>query len=149
MNGHTVTGNRFAARRALMLFATATNTLASGTAPAAPGPDVVTDFARIISYLLLIIVIIAVTVWLMRRLGHYQYSAQGKLRVLDSLPVGTREKILLIEVGKQQLLVGITPTRLDTLHVLSENIDLREHAAPTVQQWASQLRDRWRQGSSR
>ena len=39
------------------------------------------------------------------------------MKVLATLPLGTRERIVLIDAGGQQLLLGITPTQINTLHV--------------------------------
>ena len=34
--------------------------------------------------------------------------------------MGARERVVLIQVGKQQMLLGVAPGRVQTLHVLDE-----------------------------
>lgn len=41
-----------------------------------------------------------------------------KMRITDTISLGLREKILLLQVGKKQLVLGITPGRIETLLVL-------------------------------
>lgn len=44
---------------------------------------------------------------------------QGKLmHIRGATAVGTREKVVLLEIGKQVLVLGVTPGRINTLHCL-------------------------------
>lgn len=61
--------------------------------------------------------------WLLRRVARFNRSADGQLRILGGLPVGNRERIVLVQVGKTQLLIGVAPGRVQTLHVLDEPIE--------------------------
>lgn len=55
--------------------------------------------------------------WFVKRFGQGTFSGNPHMRVLATLPLGTRERIVLIDAGGQQLLLGITPTQINTLHV--------------------------------
>lgn len=57
-----------------------------------------------------------------RRFGSGTFSANTQLKIISSMPLGTRERIVLIDAGGQQLLLGITPTNINTLHVFAEPI---------------------------
>ena len=70
--------------------------------------------------LLLVIALIGFLAWLLRRLGRVQGGAAGGLRVLGGLSLGARERVVLIQVGGRQLLLGVAPGRVQTLHVLDE-----------------------------
>lgn len=50
--------------------------------------------------------------------GHAQF------RVLASLPVGQRERIVLMQAGQKQIVVGVAPGRVNALHVLDESLDV-------------------------
>lgn len=51
------------------------------------------------------------------------FSSQGEIiRTLATVSLGLKEKIALIQVGEQQLLIGITPQSIQTLLVLDEVI---------------------------
>ncbi|MBL8258795.1 MAG: flagellar biosynthetic protein FliO [Candidatus Competibacteraceae bacterium] len=52
--------------------------------------------------------------WLLRR---YALPRDGLIRVVGGLPLSGRERLLLIEVDRTRLLLGVTATRIQTLHV--------------------------------
>ncbi len=55
--------------------------------------------------------------WFVKRFGQGTFAGNTHMKVLATLPLGTRERIVLIDAGGQQLLLGITPTQINTLHV--------------------------------
>lgn len=65
-----------------------------------------------------VLAVIVGVAWLMKRSGRFQMGAGGGLRVLGGLSMGTRERVVLLQVGDTQLLVGVAPGRVQTLHVL-------------------------------
>ncbi len=50
-------------------------------------------------------------------------GAQPGMRVVSMLALSPRERLLLVQVGKQQLLLGSSPQGLSCLHLLPEAID--------------------------
>ncbi len=76
--------------------------------------------------LLLILVLIGAMAWLLRRFGGGMpgLGGMGPMRVLASLSVGARERLLLVQVGEEQLLLGVSPAGIRTLHTLAEPIEL-------------------------
>jgi flagellar protein FliO/FliZ len=68
--------------------------------------------------------------FLLRRFGKFSAPAGGALRVLGGLSLGTRERVVLMQVGDQQLLIGVAPGRVQTLHVLTHPVQAETpHAA--------------------
>jgi len=68
--------------------------------------------------LLLVLGIFFLCVWSMRKVNGLVVNNADKMRVVGGLSLGMREKVVLLQVGKKQLLLGVTPGRIDTLHVL-------------------------------
>jgi flagellar protein FliO/FliZ len=60
--------------------------------------------------------------WLLRRLHGLPGSTHRALRVVATLPVGTRERIAIIQAGETQVLIGLSPGRIQTLHVLGQPV---------------------------
>ena len=60
--------------------------------------------------------------WFMRRLGGLPGSGGGALRVLGGVSLGQRERVVLLQAGDKQLLIGVAPGQIRTLHVLDEPI---------------------------
>ena len=58
-------------------------------------------------------------------------SGHDRFKVLASLPVGTRERIVLMQAGDRQIVLGVAPGRINTLHVLDEPLDFGVRRAGT------------------
>jgi len=65
--------------------------------------------------LLLVLAIFAGLAWLLRRSGTLTRSEKGQLSVIAGLSIGMRERLVLVRVGDKQLLLGVTPGRIDKL----------------------------------
>ncbi len=70
--------------------------------------------------------------WLLKRLNRLHGSAGGALKVVDGLALGTRERVVLIQVGEEQILVGVAPGRVEALHVLAQPVAQVQQRAPTA-----------------
>ena len=61
--------------------------------------------------------------WLARRFNRLQSTADGSLRVLGGISMGARERVVLVQVGDTQLLLGVAPGRINMLHQLEEPLE--------------------------
>jgi len=75
---------------------------------------------QLLAGLLVVIAAIVVLAFVMRRMTGMQSRLGGDFRVLGGISLGSRERMLLVQVGDRQLLVGVAPGRVQTLHVLDE-----------------------------
>ena len=64
--------------------------------------------------------------WLAKRmrLTPGAIGSPGVIRTLAVLSLGNREKLLLVQVGEEQLLLGVTNQKITFLHELKTPIDL-------------------------
>jgi flagellar protein FliO/FliZ len=98
---------------------------------AAPAVDSGAELVRVLISLLGVIALIFFVGWLSRRAQVRVRPGGRKIRVIESMPVGIKEKVMLLEVGGTQLLVGASPTGgLRTLHVLATPV--QDDATPTA-----------------
>jgi flagellar protein FliO/FliZ len=67
-------------------------------------------------------VLILVAGWVTRRAQARVRPGGRRIRIIESLAVGMKEKVLLMEVGGTQILVGASPSGLRTLHVLDKPV---------------------------
>ena len=72
---------------------------------------------------LAVIGFILILAWLIRRTGRFGVQNNKILKVIASMSLGMREKILLIEVEGVNIVVGIAPGHIRTLHVYEKNIN--------------------------
>ena len=77
----------------------------------------------------LVLAVIFAAAWLVRRMRGFNRAAPGSLDVIADLPLGQKERAVLVRVGTQQILLGVAPGRVNTLHVLNPPIDIA--AAPS------------------
>jgi flagellar protein FliO/FliZ len=76
--------------------------------------------------LLLVLGCIVVVAWLLKRSNSFQSSANGKMKMIAGLPLGTRERAVLIQIGDEQLLLGVTTHSVNLLHKLDKPLPVDE-----------------------
>jgi flagellar protein FliO/FliZ len=91
--------------------------------PTVSQPDAGTGIVQVTLGLFVVLLIIAAAAWFTRRFGHFQATAGGTLRIVGGLHLGARERLVVVQVGDQQLLLGVAPGRVSTLHVLGSPLD--------------------------
>ena len=72
--------------------------------------------------LALVVVVIFAIAWALRRMQAAGVAGGGQMKVVAGLPVGPRERVLVVEVGGTQLLLGVTPTQIRRLHEFPEAV---------------------------
>ncbi|HKJ95943.1 MAG TPA: flagellar biosynthetic protein FliO [Gammaproteobacteria bacterium] len=116
-----VAGPRIAGLTALLLAAPAA--FAADDGMPSPGVDV-SSLLRLTVGLAVVVGAIFLVSWILRRVGGVRGGANGQMRVLGGVAVGNRERVVLVQVGETQLLVGVAPGRVQTLHVLDKPIEV-------------------------
>jgi flagellar protein FliO/FliZ len=95
---------------------------ANFAAPAAPTGAASVSGAggllRVSIALLVVLAAVLATAWLARRVRGFAAAGNGGLEILSQLPLGARERAVLIRVGERQLLLGVGSGGVRTLHVL-------------------------------
>ena len=79
--------------------------------------------------LLLVLGAVFALAWLLKRARAFGSRAGGALDVLAQVPLGQKERAVLLRVGATQILLGVAPGRVNTLYVLPEPLDLTRAAA--------------------
>lgn len=81
--------------------------------------------------LLLVLVAVFAVAWLVKNLRRFGNRVGNAVDVLADIPLGQKERAVLIKVGETQLLLGVAPGRVNTLHVLPVPIELNRPPAPS------------------
>jgi flagellar protein FliO/FliZ len=114
------------------------------TAPArlntwgANAPSPLADIGQLAVSLLIVIVLIVIAGWLFRRMRGVTAGGANPLRVVGQLTLGRRERVVLIEAGDKQVLLGVAPGRVQALHVLDERVEPPE-APPSARTFSDIL----------
>ena len=105
----------------------ATRPFAAPTTMTSPAPSGIASLGQVTLALGLVLAVIFVAAWLLRRVRGFGKTGTGVLDIIADLPVGQKERAVLIRVGTTQVLIGVAPGRVTTLHVLTEPVS----SAPT------------------
>jgi len=84
------------------------------------------DAGSMILSLLMVLTLIVICALVLKRFNLTQQSV-SQLRVVTSLSLGAKERVLVVQVGEQQLLLGVTAQKITLLETLAEPI-----AEPTL-----------------
>ncbi|HRH81169.1 MAG TPA: flagellar biosynthetic protein FliO [Thiobacillaceae bacterium] len=123
-----------AARRLFLWLSAWGASLAQAAEPVSTQPSV-TSFAALMQGLLGLAVVLAALFgffWLLRRFAPGQTGAQGVVKVVGGVMLGTREKLVVVEVGDQWLLLGVGAGQVSHLHTMPRPADARPAEAGTL-----------------
>nr|WP_178106733.1 flagellar biosynthetic protein FliO [Pseudomonas mangiferae] len=89
--------------------------------------------------LLLVVGLIFLLAWLMRRVQQIGPRSGGQvIKLVASQALGPRDRLVLVQVGGEQVLLGLTTGRITPLHVLKEPVLLPD-AEPASAEFAQRL----------
>ena len=99
----------------------ATAQAAAKTAPqigqhAASAPSL---FGAVLALLAVLALVVGLG-WLLKRMPGSGFRPPEGMKLVASLNVGAKERVVVVEVNGQQLLLGVTAGSINTLHTLSE-----------------------------
>ena len=60
--------------------------------------------------------------WCVKHFGGMTFSGNREMKVVTSIPLGTRERIALIDIKGQQFLIGVTTQQISHLHSFDEAV---------------------------
>ena len=131
---------------ALAALAVAAAPAAKAAVPAAHAPSS-PGLAGAFFALLLVLGLILGLAWLLKRMpgAGLGIRPSEQLRVVSMLSVGAKERVMVIEVGKEQLLIGVTAGGITALHTLPEPLVVAP--APALPNFAELLAKRLRKES--
>ncbi|WP_122681132.1 flagellar biosynthetic protein FliO [Pseudomonas sivasensis] len=127
---------------ALPLGAWAAEPVAQAAAVAAPvGSGLGGQLTQLVLGLLLVVGLIFVLAWLLRRVQQVGPGNAQVIEMIGSRALGPRDRLVLVQVGEEQILLGLTPGRITPLHVLKTpvNVDQSKPATPEFAQRLMEL----------
>lgn len=126
---------------------------AEDDAAAAPAPAIVhastspslitgsagTQLLQLLFGLVLVVGLIFLLAWLVRRMQQIGPRGNQAIKLLASQALSPRDRLLLVQVGEEQILLGLTPGRITPLHVLKEPVRDVEPSEPATPEFAQRL----------
>ena len=113
-------------RRTALRLAASAAACAMAPAWAADTPGAGMGMLQMLPGLGAVLALIAVMAWLARRMGMARPGGVNHLKVISERAVGTRERVVLVEVAGQWLVLGVAPGQVRAL----ANLARPEGSAP-------------------
>jgi len=112
--------NCVSAKRYLMVLAVFPWASAHSEELESPVISSLASLGKLAAALVFVIFLFVVFAKLMKRIQLGHKGAHSGLNIVSALPLGQRERIVVVQVGDEQLLLGVTSTQINTLHVLEK-----------------------------
>jgi flagellar protein FliO/FliZ len=97
----------------------------------APSPTGVTGLGQVTLSLAIVLAAIFAVAWLARRMRVIGHRKGAIIDVIAEAQMGPKERVVLLQVGGKQILVGVTAASINTLHVLETPVQLPEPGTPS------------------
>lgn len=86
-------------------------------------PSVISPLATL-GKLAVALVFVLIVFWafakIMKKMQVGQGTAHNGLQVVGALSLGQRERVVVVQAGSEQILLGVTASQINTLHVLDK-----------------------------
>ncbi|OLU34271.1 flagellar biosynthetic protein FliO [Pseudomonas sp. PA15(2017)] len=106
-------------------------------APAASG-GIAGQLVQLVIGLLLVIGLIFLLAWMMRRVQRLGPNNGKVIKIVATQALSPRDRLVLVQVGNEQILLGLTPGRINSLHVMGEPVHLAD-AEPASTEFSQRL----------
>lgn len=83
-------------------------------APAAV-PDATGSLLRTVSGLAAVLGLLVLCLWGMKRVGGGRMSSGSVVKVIGGVSVGNRERVMVLEVGDEWIVIGVAPGQVNSL----------------------------------
>ena len=112
--------------------------VATAAVPVA-GASVGGQLTQLVLGLLLVLGLIFALAWLLRRVQQAGPRQGQVIELISSRALGARDRLVLVQVGNEQILLGLTPGRITPLHVLKEPVQVPDTAQKATPEFAKRL----------
>lgn len=96
------------------------------------------QLAQLLFGLLLVIGVIFLLAWLVRRVQQIVPRGGQVIKIVATQALGPRDRLVLVQVGGEQILLGLTPGTISALHVMAEPVHFPD-AEPASAEFAQRL----------
>ncbi|MBT9540503.1 flagellar biosynthetic protein FliO [Thiobacillus sp.] len=132
--------NQPQARRAWLGLALVSLPATAAAADAAPAVSNAGSLLQVFIGLVAVLLLIFATAWAAKRLGVARGGSSNLLQVISSASVGARERVVVVEIGDNWLVVGVTPGSVNALMTLPKGEALPAATAAPHASFAANLK---------
>lgn len=114
--------------------------VANAAAAPAVNSGVAGQLTQLVLGLLLVLGLIFFLAWLLRRVQQAGPAGKGQvIELIGSRALGPRDRLMLVQVGNEQILLGLSPGTITALHVLKEPVQVPSGTEKATPEFAQRL----------
>jgi flagellar protein FliO/FliZ len=99
----------------------------ANTVELAPANPVIALLKMLVALAIVLLVLVGF-LKLLKRFQAPSLQAKSGLKLVSTYSLGQREKLMVMQVGDEHLLLGVTPTNITNLHVLPAPLELENES---------------------
>ena len=108
--------------------------------PALSNPMSSSYLIQLILGLVVVILCVVALAWFAKKMNKFNSSSDESIKIISAISMGTREKVVLLQVGEEQLLVGVSPGNINKLHTLNTPV-ISTNANPVDKGFADKFKN--------
>lgn len=81
------------------------------------------SITEMLFYLMLVVGLIFFLAWLVKKVGYNNASQNHLMKVTACLPLTTKEKLMVVQIGKEQIVIGVAPGFVGHITALKSPMD--------------------------
>ncbi len=99
----------------VLIQTAAAQAVTTAAATTAPTTSLGGSFLQMLFGLALVLVLLFSGLWVLKKLTGSGIQSNNLVRVIGATAIGTRERIVVVEMGQTWLVLGVTPNSINTL----------------------------------
>lgn len=104
---------------------------AAGTATGTATPSTAGNLFQVLLGLIVVLALMAGAAWLLRRFNTAKGISNTSIKVIGAASVGTRERVVVVEIADQWIVVGVAPGRVNALATMQKQETTLTPEAPS------------------
>jgi flagellar protein FliO/FliZ len=89
--------------------------------------------------LLVVLAVIVALAWVVRRVQQAAPRGGQVIDIVSARALGPRDRLVLVQVGDEQVLLGVSPGRITSLHVMKEPVRSAARSEQATPEFAQRL----------
>ncbi len=112
---------------------------AAGTPAAAASTSTAGNLLQVTLGLLVVLGLMAAAAWMLRRFTGAKGSSSANIKIISAVSVGNRERVVVVEIADQWIVVGVAPGRVNALSTMARQETPVITDAPPARNFSSWL----------
>ncbi|HJU71294.1 MAG TPA: flagellar biosynthetic protein FliO [Paucimonas sp.] len=100
----------------------------AGRAADASSPASAGNLLQVLFGLIVVLGLMAAAAWVLKRIGAMKPSTGTMIRIIGGVSVGSRERVIVVEVADQWIVVGVAPGQVNALATMT-----RQESPPSAE----------------